>query len=88
MPRYAWTLRQRDGLDLFSLADASPEGFSIVAEFYLVCILDEVEPLSLDLFPVDQSTYLCLEIFDGDERSLLEVSLQRCELRAWNDFRA
>lgn len=88
MPRYAWTLRQRDNPDLFSLAGASPEGFSIVAEFYLVCILDEIESLSLNLFSVDQSTYLCLEIFDGDERSLLEICLQRCELRAWKDSRA
>lgn len=82
MPRYAWALRQRDSLDLFSLADASPKGFSIVAEFDLVDILDEVETLALDLFPIDQSTYLCLEVFDGDERSLLEVCLQGCEFRA------
>ena len=53
----------------------------IVAKLYFVCILDEVEPLALDLFPVDQSTYLCLQILDGDDRSLSKVGL-RCEFRA------
>lgn len=65
-----------------SVAGGSPESLSIVSEFDLVCVLDEVESLALDLFTVDQSTYLCLQILDGDERSLLKVGLQRCEYRA------
>lgn len=53
-----------------------------MAEFDLVCILDEVESLALDLLPVDQSTYLCLQILNGYERSLLKVGLQECEFMA------
>lgn len=53
-----------------------------MAEFDLVCILDEVEPLALDLLPVHQSTDLCLQVLDGDERSLLKVGLRECEFRA------
>lgn len=53
-----------------------------MAEFDLVRVLDEVEPLALDLLPVDQSTYLCLQILDGDDRSLLKVRLRTCEFRA------
>ena len=73
---------------LTSFAGGSPEGLSIVAEFDLVCVLDEVESLALDLFPVDQSTYLCLQILDGNERSLLRICLQRCEFKGQNDARA
>lgn len=58
-----------------------------MAEFDLVCILDEVESLALDLLPVDQGTYLCLQILDGDERSLLKVGLQGCEFRARMTFK-
>lgn len=36
-----------------SVADGSPEGLLVVAELDLVCVLDEVEPLAFDLFPVD-----------------------------------
>lgn len=58
-----------------------------MAEFNLVCVLDEVESLALDLLPVDQGTYLCLQILDGDERSLLKVGLQECEFRARMTFK-
>lgn len=58
-----------------------------MAEFNLVCILDDVESLALDLFPVDQGTNLCLQILDGDERSLLKVGLQECEFRARKMFK-
>lgn len=64
------------------LQGGSPEGLAIVAEFDLVCVLDEVESLALDLLPVDQSTYLCLQILDCDDRSLLKVCLRTCQFRA------
>lgn len=79
---------RRNILDLFSIAVGSPEDFSIVAESDLVCVPGEVETLTPDLFPIDQSTYLRLEILDGDERSLLEVCLETRELRAWENVGA
>lgn len=53
-----------------------------MAESDLVCVLCEIEALTPDLFPIDQSTYLRLEILDCDERPLLKVCLGMRELRA------
>lgn len=60
----------------------SPKGLLVVAELDLICVLDEVDPLALDLFAVDQGPYLCLEVLDGDSRSAFKIGLQGCEVRA------
>lgn len=53
-----------------------PEYLLVMTQFDFVIVLDEVEPLALDRFPIDPSSYLGLEVLDGDSGSASDVGLE------------